>query len=122
MPAQNPEELYRKAAIFLMTSRNEGWPNTLNEAMRLACVPIAIDTFSAIYDMIDNNQDGIIVHQTSEEKEIENCAKSISMLINDEELLSRMAINACEKTKRLSAEVIAKQWIELFEKTLSKQY
>ena len=119
-PAQNPETFYRKSSIFLMTSRNEGWPNTLNEAMRLGCVPVVIDTFSAVKDIIDNELNGIIIQHDSEPKDIVNCVNAISKLINDDKLLGKMAIDACTKTERLSERFIAKQWIELFENILSK--
>lgn len=118
-PAQNPEAFYRKSSIFLMTSRNEGWPNTLNEAMRLGCVPVVINTFSAINDMIDNEQNGIIIQHESEPKDIENCVNAIFDLINNEGLLSKMALNACEKTERLSIGTIAEQWVKLFDNTLT---
>lgn len=116
--AQDPEKFYREASIFIMTSRNEGWPNTLNEAMRLGCVPVAIDTFSAIDDIITDKENGIIIRPTTQSNDIENCAKAITMLINDKELLRRMAENANKRTENLSAEVIAKQWIELFEECI----
>lgn len=118
LPAQNPEELYRKAAIFLMTSRNEGWPNTLNEAMRLACVPIAIDTFSAVYDIINHRANGIIIRQSSEDTEIKDCSMAILELIKNQESRNEMAQNAREKTLKFSAKVIAKKWIKLFEDCL----
>ena len=57
-PAQNPTEFYRKASIFLMTSRSEGWGCTLTEAMQLGCVPVAIETYTAINDIIDNRENG----------------------------------------------------------------
>ena len=101
-----------------MTSRNEGWPNTLNEAMRLGCVPVVINTFSAINDMIDNELNGIIIQHESEPKDIENCVNAIFELINNKELLSKMALNACEKTERLSIGTIAEQWVKLFDNTL----
>lgn len=119
-PAQNPETFYGKSSIFLMTSRNEGWPNTLNEAMRLGCVPVVINTFSAVKDIIDNELNGIIIQYDSEPKDIVNCVNAISKLINDDKLLGKMAIDACTKTERLSERFIAKQWIELFENILSK--
>lgn len=79
-PAQNPF-FYLKSSIFLMTSRNDGWSNTLNEAMRLGCVPVVIDSFSAIDDIVCDEQDGIIIPQSSDETEITNLVEAISKLI-----------------------------------------
>ena len=103
-----------------MTSRSEGWGNTLIEAMRFACVPIAFATYTAVYDIIDNRINGIILRQSSKSIEIEDCKKAIVELINDNKSRNNMALNACEKVKKFSAKIIAKQWIKLFEETLSK--
>lgn len=119
-PAQNPEIFYRKSSIFLMTSRNEGWPNTLNEAMRLGCVPVVIDTFSAIDDIVCDEQDGIVIPQSSDGKEITNLVEAISKLIKGKNVRGDMAIRAYEKTERLSETIIAEEWIKLFEGLLTK--
>lgn len=113
-PAQNPEKFYRKASIFLMTSRSEGWGCTTTEAMRLGCVPVAIGGYTAIYDIIDKEKNGIIISKSSQNNEITDCVKAISDLINDKDFLNKMAINAFKKTGLYSAKFIAKQWIELF--------
>lgn len=119
-PAQSPETYYRNSSIFLMTSRNEGWPNTLNEAMRLGCVPVVINSFSAVNDIVGNGKDGIIIPQSSDETEIINSAIALTKLIKDKKTLQNMAINACKKTERLSETIIAEEWIKLFERILSK--
>lgn len=114
-PAQTPEDFYKKSSIFLMTSRNEGWPNTLNEAMRLGCIPIVIDTFSAVHDMIENNIDGIIIPKLREEDDINNCCNAITTLIKDKDLRIELSTKAIEKSNRLSIVSIAEQWLDLFQ-------
>ena len=117
-PAQEPFQFYRKASILLMTSRSEGWGCTITEAMRLGCVPVAMGTYTAINDIITDKENGIIIRPTTQSNDIKNCAKAITMLINDKELLRKMAENANKRTESLSAEVIAKQWIKLFEECI----
>ena len=117
-PAQDPTEFYRKASIFLMTSRSEGWGCTLTEAMRLGCVPVAIGTYTAINDIIDNRENGIIIPKSSVCTEIRCCYETISTLIKERSILNYLAKNAHKKTEKYSAEVIAKQWIKLFEDCL----
>ena len=101
-----------------MTSRSEGWGCTITEAMRLGCVPVAMGTYTAINDIITDKENGIIIRPTTQSNDIKNCAKAITMLINDKELLRKMAENANKRTESLSAEVIAKQWIKLFEECI----
>lgn len=112
--ATNPTEYYKRSTIFLMTSRNEGWPNTLNEAMRYGCIPVVLATFSAVYDMIDNEKNGYIVESDTEEKDIEEMHKVIANLSSETENLNSMALFSIEKTQRLSIENIIPQWIQLF--------
>lgn len=114
LPACDPTPYYRKASIFLMTSKNEGWPNTLNEAMYYGCVPIVLGTFSAVYDMIDNEKNGYIVESYTEDKDIEEMYKVIVNLSSEPENLNNMALFSIEKTQRLSLENIVPQWIQLF--------
>lgn len=56
-----PEKYYERAMIFLMTSDIEGFSMTLLEAVSHGCVPLAMDTFSALPDIITDKQNGMIV-------------------------------------------------------------
>lgn len=114
--AQDPIEFYRKSSIFLMTSRSEGWGCTLTEAMRLIGVPIVIGTYLAVYDIIDDDKNGLIIKHSSEENDIENCSNAILLLAKDKSKRQKMALNARKKSEQFSAKVIAKQWINFFER------
>jgi len=120
IPACNPIEYYKKASIFLMTSRNEGWPNTLNEAMRLGCVPVVIATFSAVFDMIDDGKEGLLIQPKNEKTDIQRCTDALNSLIKNDLLRQSMAHNAIRKTERLSIESIVKDWSELLETLINK--
>lgn len=114
IPACNPAEYYKKASLFLMSSRNEGWPNTLNEAMRYGCVPIVLATFSAIYEIIDNGSDGFIIEPKSEEEDVICMTASLSAQISDTNSRQLVARAAIDKTQRLSIENIVPKWERLF--------
>lgn len=114
IPACNPIEYYKQSSIFLMTSRNEGWPNTLNEAMRYGCVPVVLATFSAVYDMIDNGINGYIVEPEAEDKDMAHLQDIILGLHSDTTLIKKLALSSIEKTHRLSIENIVPRWMQLF--------
>lgn len=116
LPACNPNDFYRESSIFLMTSRNEGWPNTINEAMRMGCVPVVIGTFSAIYDMVDNGENGLIISPSNED--LKKTAEALDILMKDNGKRHLMALSAINKTERLSIETISKKWMSLLEKVL----
>lgn len=115
IPACNPAEYYRKASLFLMTSRNEGWPNTLNEAMRYGCVPVVLATFSAIYDMIDHGVNGYIVETGTDDMDVLRLVDAVGSVMPDSQRLSNVARAAIKKTEHLSIENIIPQWEMLFE-------
>ncbi len=57
-----PISYYKSASIFMMTSELEGWPMVLNECQQFGDVPIAYDSFAALYDIIDDGENGMIVN------------------------------------------------------------
>jgi glycosyltransferase involved in cell wall biosynthesis len=52
---RNPQPFYKRASIFVMTSANEGFPMTLIEAQQNGCVPVVMNSFSALREIIQNN-------------------------------------------------------------------
>ena len=58
---ENPQGYFAKSRIFLMTSETEGFGMTIIEAMAGGGVPIVMDTFPTVHEIIDNKIDGIIL-------------------------------------------------------------
>ena len=57
----NPNEYYKKAKIFHMTSAFEGFGNVLIEAQSYGCVSMLFDSYAAASDIVHHNQNGILV-------------------------------------------------------------
>ena len=114
LPACDPTPYYRKASIFLMTSKNEGWPNTLNEAMYYGCVPIVLGTFSAVYDIIDNDINGFIIQANDENQDTVNLQKALQTALSEFGKLHDIGTAAILKTERLCVNNIVSQWEKLF--------
>lgn len=104
---QNPDQYYQEATIFVMTSKFEGWPMTLIEAMQYGCVPVALNTFHSLPDIIDNKENGIIASN------IDEMIQTILHLANDRELRQRMGMSATSKVKMFDIKYIKHQWINL---------
>lgn len=99
-----------ESAILCITSNIEGLPTVFIEAMSLGVVPIGFDSFSAIYDMIDNNVNGIIIPAFDEEL----YANALIQLALDENLRYRIAEMAQQKVNQYNIEEIGKRWLCLF--------
>lgn len=106
---QDPAPFYRSSKIFWMTSLFEGWPMTVMEAMRGGCVPVVMDTFASIHDIIENGHDGFIVPSRDNKSFLEVTGQ----LIGDETRLRVMADAAGEKVRLFSLERIIEKWNRL---------
>lgn len=108
---QQPQPFYKKAAIFMMTSKHEGWGLTLTEAQQMGCVPVAMDSFGSLHDIITQGFNGFIVKNHG----IDEYAKQVQLLIDNVELRQTMAWNAVQSSSKFSPDKVGKQWLELFQ-------
>lgn len=103
---RDPAPFYGSSKIFWMTSLFEGWPMTVMEAMSGGCVPVVMDTFASIHDLIDNGHDGFIVPAG----DIDAFIEATEQLIGDEVRLRAMADAAGEKVRLFSLERTIEKW------------
>ena len=103
---------YRKAKIVCVTSRHEGWPMVITEGMSYGCIPCVYTTYGAVYNLIDNNENGILC----EPYNVNNMANKIIALASDENTMRRLSMNCQIKVKQFNVENIADQWEKLFVK------
>ena len=108
---KKPKYFYMKSKIFLMTSDYEGWGLTLTEAMQYKCVPIALNTYASVYDIIDNDKNGYIISGVDCRK----MADKVYHLASNSKELDRMARSAFIKASGFVPNVIIDKWIEILE-------
>ena len=107
---QDPKPYYEKASIFCMTSIFEGFPMCLTEAMQFGCVPIAFDSFSAVYDIIKPGETGELVKSFDKKEYV----GKLIHLIDDETYRKKLSKNAFQYVKRYDIANILPKWIILF--------
>lgn len=115
---QAPRSYYERASILLLTSEFEGFPLVLAECMSFGVVPAVYGSYSAVYDIIEDGVDGIIIPKTDEGFNSSVMAEKIMNLMNDSDKLNAMALAAIEKSKNNSIDIIYNQWMEVFQKIL----
>lgn len=113
---QAPLEYYRKASIFMMTSAFEGWGMTIVEAMQLGCVPIVMNSFGSLCDIVDSGKNGIIV----DNNDVDGFVKALRDLIENRTKREIMADNAIEKSKKWTKENTCGKYQKLIEQCLMK--
>lgn len=87
-----PEELvryYHALDLYLITSRDEGGPMSMLEAMA-TCVPVVSTRMGIPKDAIKHRQNGML----AEIDDVEGLATAVEQMIRDNELRDRVAANA----------------------------
>jgi len=103
------QDYYNQAAIFVLPSRNEGYPNALVEAMSFGCPCIAMNCEFGPSEIITNGQNGLLVDSGN----IKALASEIKHLIEDASLANTLGTNAKKISDTNSAEKILNQWSRL---------
>lgn len=96
------------AKAFLMTSKFEGMPNALVEAMCLG-IPCISTPVSGAIDLIKNEENGILVNWNPTD-----IASVLNKLVDDETKCYNLGNNASKLYDMLRIERISKQWINYF--------
>lgn len=104
-------EVYMKSSIFVLSSRYEGLPLVLIEAMATGLPSVSFACPDGPSDIITDGEDGILV----ENGNVEQLANSLISLIKNPEERLRMGHNARRNMNRYDKKTIMQQWINLFE-------
>lgn len=107
---QNPEEYYRKASIFAMTSSQEGLPMCIIEAQNFGVVPIVMNTSPSYETIISSGENGIIIPAY----DISLFIKKLFSLIENDNMRLQMAKAAVVTSKRYDVKEIVNRWENLF--------
>jgi glycosyltransferase involved in cell wall biosynthesis len=94
-----------------MSSRFEGFPNALIEAMACGLPAVSFDCPSGPAEIIHNGTDGILVPPGN----VELLTLALDNLMGDEEMRNRMATNATRIRDRLNRQTIVQSWAQLLE-------
>lgn len=112
---QAPRPYYERASVLILTSEFEGFPLVLAECMSFGVVPVVYGSYSAVYDIIEDDKDGVIVPKGNEGFNAVVMAERIKSLMANHEKLNDMALNAIEKSKNYSIDKIYEQWMRVLQ-------
>lgn len=106
---KQPLEYYKKASIISVTSANEGWCMVITEAMQMGVVPIVMDSFESLTDIIDDKVNGFIIPNN----DINAFTKRLLYLMNTPIELNNIAKKSLKKSYTFSIDNIAEKWDNL---------
>lgn len=106
----NMEYWYKQAEIFVLTSKFEGYPNALLEAMSYGVAPISYNCDTGPDSIIKHKYTGLLVPLDDKRA----LASSICTLMKQEDLREKIGKNATEVIDTHSIDFITTQWESLF--------
>jgi glycosyltransferase involved in cell wall biosynthesis len=100
----------RGGSVFVQSSRGEGFPLALMEAMATALPCAAFDCAPGVREIVRDGADGLLatVGNTSE------LARHLDTLMSDQALRDRMGATARMNVQRFSTDAVVRRWEELF--------
>jgi len=105
---------YEAADAYAMTSRYEGFGNTLAEALAYGVPAVAVNCETGPREIVRHEEDGLLVPQDDPDALV----AALDRLMGDARLRARFAERAVEARERFAVTRIAGEWEDMFEKLL----
>ncbi len=108
------KQKYLKSSIYVLSSRHEGLPLVLPEAMECGLPIVSFKSPCGPRDIIDNGKNGFLV----ENYNTQELAKKIIKLIKSKELRVKIGKEAKLKSLEFEKDKIMNQWMQLFKEVI----
>lgn len=114
---KNVSEVYSSASIYVLSSRYEGFPMVLLEAVSFGLPLVSFDCVTGPNEIIESNDCGLLV----ENGNIKSLAEALSWMMKNPQERDKMSMQSIEKSLSFSKEQIMNQWQQLFKELLLNQ-
>ena len=109
------EEELSRAALFVLSSRFEGLPMVLIEAMNLGTPVVAFDCPTGPAELVEDGVTGLLV----EPQKVRALAAAINRAIEDPQLRESMGAAGQRRVRELSPEAVTDHWERLLEELVA---
>jgi len=106
---KNVKEYYQRSKVFALTSRTEGYPNALCEAMANGCAGISFDCDTGPSEIITNDINGLLI----ENGNAIEFQKQLQSLMTNENKIASLGFEALKIREVLNIKNISEQWYAL---------
>lgn len=107
---------YNEAKIFVFTSRTEGFPNALLEAMHFGIPCISTDCQFGPADLIKDGVNGYLIPVNDQEK----LRERLLLLMSNENLRNSIGKEAELSTQQYDSSIVQQKWTEVIERFINK--
>ncbi|MGV9250033.1 glycosyltransferase [Streptomyces sp. NPDC003697] len=101
----------RACSLFVQSSRGEGFPLVLLEAMACGVPCVAFDCAPGVREIVTDDEDGLLARPGNTTE----LARHLVRLMADEELRHAMGEQALRSVRRFDPDLITRRWEELFD-------
>lgn len=105
-----------EADIYLMTSKQEGFPNALCEAMAVGIPSVSFKCHNGLSEIVNNGENGFLI----EDGYIEEFCSAIDLLISNKELYSRISEHSKEIVQKYNINEVLKLWDDYIKAAIQK--
>ena len=110
------KELYQKASIYCLSSRSEGLPMVLIEAMSQGCAPVACENLGRTKEIITSEKEGLLFKTA----DVDDLAKQLSRMITDSEYRNSVQHAAVKRSAYYQIDHIIDIWEDRLNKVVIK--
>lgn len=105
-------DLMSRSEVYVLSSRREGLPMTLIEAMSKGCCCVSFDVETGPSEIISHNKNGIIVKN----QDVDEMATALRMVMRDDKLRHQLGKEATQAVKQFEVWNVIRRWDILFKK------
>lgn len=108
---------YGLADVFVLPSLNEGMSNTMLEALASG-LPIIATVTGGTEELVTDGENGFYI----EKKSSEDIASKLEKVLTDEGLRKKMGLASRARAEKMSWRSVAKEYVEVYEKTQNSNH
>ena len=112
----NTSKYYTTSSIFALSSRSEGMPNVLLEALSFGLPSVAFDCEFGPSEILEGGEIGLL----AKDGDIVDLSYKLKLLMDNEKLRETLSKKAIKKAKEFSKETVTEDWWQLINNILTK--
>lgn len=112
----NIREIMQKHSVFVLSSKQEGLPMSLMEAMSCGCACLSYDCVTGPSEIIVDTIDGLLAR----DQDIKDLSDKMDVLLSDKDLRYKLGKHAIDNISRFDKNVIVDRWLYIFDKLKEK--